>query len=52
MRHGGCGLCLFLWLRGDKESPEINHLIESLRKHRVEDKVIISAMAEMQEASI
>jgi hypothetical protein len=33
------------------ESPEISHLIESLRKHGVEDDVIASAMADMQETS-
>ena len=29
--------------------PEISHLIESLRKHGVEDEVIASAMAELKE---
>ena len=33
------------------ESREISHLIESLRKHGVEDDVIASAMADMQEPS-
>ena len=33
------------------ESPQINHLIDSLRKHGVSDEVIASAMAELQEPS-
>ena len=32
------------------ESPQINHLIDSLRKHGVSDEVIASAMAEIQAA--
>ena len=31
------------------ESPQINDLIDSLRKHGVEDEVIATAMAELQE---
>lgn len=33
------------------KSPEISSLIESLRKHGVEDEIIAVAMAEMQEAN-
>lgn len=31
------------------ESPKISHLIDNLRKHGVEDEIIASAMAELQE---
>ena len=30
------------------ESPQINHLIDNLRKHGVEEEVIASAMADLQ----
>ena len=32
-----------------RQSPEINHLIESLRRRGVADEIIASAMAEVQE---
>ena len=34
------------------ESPQIDQLIESLRKHGVGDEVIASAMAELQEGMV
>lgn len=34
------------------ESPQIDHLIESLRKHGVADEVIASAIAELQEGMV
>ena len=33
------------------ESPELSDLIERLRKHSVEDDVIVQAMAEVQETA-